>query len=454
MICNNCGTENDEGSVFCSECGQRMETVNEQAAPVAKESHTPTVEPSAPVAPAVRQIFCAKCGTAITEGAAFCMKCGAPVVSGSVASQPLAATADDPDPQSGGHKAVGLVALIMTVIAALITVFGDTIIIKPKNVLTQIWGNESSVSLLKLTTDSNKITNSLNNIGLASNEDVNKMSIFIGILIIIACVSVFLLIIAAAEFFTPRKNDSKYLHKVRRGWEALLFPSFVFAVTGVGMIVCVKNDGVLTKIYDFNMMYYVCLTLFIAAVIMSAIMISIYTNLMNTIKRRYLNSPEYKEYTEKVSELRAAALNKTAFDPYHSKNKAIFVLCILSHIVSYAFGFAWMYSGAAMGIAMTSFFFVFTLMLFICYKTYLTADYLAPTFIGRKRSGWICVIIFTIIKCATYTIAYSRLITWGASKTIGFIVELILCVAVIAISIYSISICGKYIKTRNQKPQQ
>ena len=64
MICNHCGAENDEGAVFCEECGQKI------SAPVQKKN------------------ICPHCGAEYEEGTVFCDECGKEI------------TADEPEQQS------------------------------------------------------------------------------------------------------------------------------------------------------------------------------------------------------------------------------------------------------------------------------------------------------------------------------------------------------------------
>ncbi|MBR5091706.1 MAG: zinc ribbon domain-containing protein [Ruminiclostridium sp.] len=64
MICNHCGAENDEGAVFCEECGQKI------AAPVQTKN------------------ICPHCGAEYEEGTVFCDECGKEI------------TADEPEQQS------------------------------------------------------------------------------------------------------------------------------------------------------------------------------------------------------------------------------------------------------------------------------------------------------------------------------------------------------------------
>ena len=55
-VCPNCGSENDKNSLFCGECGQRLQ------------------EPM--VANAADGRHCPHCGMILEEGARFCKKCG------------------------------------------------------------------------------------------------------------------------------------------------------------------------------------------------------------------------------------------------------------------------------------------------------------------------------------------------------------------------------------------
>ena len=58
VVCENCGAELPEGTLFCSSCGTRVVRIQPKAQ---------------------SDGFCTKCGAAITPGARFCTGCGAPV---------------------------------------------------------------------------------------------------------------------------------------------------------------------------------------------------------------------------------------------------------------------------------------------------------------------------------------------------------------------------------------
>src|SRR5262245_53323968 len=57
--CNHCGKTNREGSIFCQECGQRLDVV---------------VQPEAP--PDGSQVICRACGAPNPAGMNFCRMCG------------------------------------------------------------------------------------------------------------------------------------------------------------------------------------------------------------------------------------------------------------------------------------------------------------------------------------------------------------------------------------------
>lgn len=104
MTCKHCGSPLDEGTLFCSECGAKLELpAQEPIVPAEPEIAGPTpeapmvdeaaieepvtVEPAAPettgpedeLQPPVTasQAVCPQCGTPLEEGCAFCPECGA-----------------------------------------------------------------------------------------------------------------------------------------------------------------------------------------------------------------------------------------------------------------------------------------------------------------------------------------------------------------------------------------
>ena len=80
MDCPGCGTRNEEGVLFCQECGARLikpepEPVNTEAAEATSESETPESVPETPEPKA----FCMNCGHEITPNMKFCSECGTPI---------------------------------------------------------------------------------------------------------------------------------------------------------------------------------------------------------------------------------------------------------------------------------------------------------------------------------------------------------------------------------------
>ncbi len=66
-ICPNCGASQDEGALYCTICGSKMDM-------------------TAPMPPASSAGWCTVCGTQLEPGAAFCTMCGNPIAAGSGAS--------------------------------------------------------------------------------------------------------------------------------------------------------------------------------------------------------------------------------------------------------------------------------------------------------------------------------------------------------------------------------
>lgn len=87
-VCSSCGALGDPGSVFCTECGKRLDA---DAAPVAEIApiaeaallaDEPTLTPTSIA-------FCTNCGSKLEPGTGFCTNCGQPLVSSSaVAATP------------------------------------------------------------------------------------------------------------------------------------------------------------------------------------------------------------------------------------------------------------------------------------------------------------------------------------------------------------------------------
>ena len=102
----------------------------------------------------------------MTEGSLFCPKCGNSTAPATGSPQTAAASTFDPDPKSGSHKKAGLVALILMALSAIGFVFVDTVIIKPANTVTSIFGHEASSSLLLLATKTNNALEKLNDVGI------------------------------------------------------------------------------------------------------------------------------------------------------------------------------------------------------------------------------------------------------------------------------------------------
>jgi uncharacterized Zn finger protein (UPF0148 family) len=75
LFCTKCGTQLNEGSVFCSRCGGRAAPVAEQAGAVVGQSQE-TGEVYPKFRPAATLLFCTRCGTQLTAGSAFCSRCG------------------------------------------------------------------------------------------------------------------------------------------------------------------------------------------------------------------------------------------------------------------------------------------------------------------------------------------------------------------------------------------
>jgi pSer/pThr/pTyr-binding forkhead associated (FHA) protein len=98
--CSNCGKLNREGSLFCQDCGHRLEAVKPAAAAAAPAAIASTVAASSsPVA--AGGATCGSCGTANPAGMSFCKMCGSPLVGKPAEATPTPVAASP----SGGASA-------------------------------------------------------------------------------------------------------------------------------------------------------------------------------------------------------------------------------------------------------------------------------------------------------------------------------------------------------------
>lgn len=99
IACPQCQTQNEDGSMFCDDCGAQLPQPGVVPSPGAVApggQGLPQAAPAPPVgvpsAPAMAggtpAAICAVCNTPLPPGAAFCDNCGAPVPAGGPAPQP------------------------------------------------------------------------------------------------------------------------------------------------------------------------------------------------------------------------------------------------------------------------------------------------------------------------------------------------------------------------------
>jgi pSer/pThr/pTyr-binding forkhead associated (FHA) protein len=87
--CSHCGKVNRDGSLFCQDCGHRLEAA---------------AKPAPAAVPAAAATVCSACGTANPAGMNFCKMCGTSL--GAVKPQPVAEAASSP-PASGAASGAG-----------------------------------------------------------------------------------------------------------------------------------------------------------------------------------------------------------------------------------------------------------------------------------------------------------------------------------------------------------
>ena len=99
IACPQCGTQNEDGSMFCDNCGAQLPQPGvvpspgsaapaRQGLPQAAPAPPAGVPSAPPMAGGTPASACAVCNTPLPPGAAFCDNCGAPVQAGGPASQP------------------------------------------------------------------------------------------------------------------------------------------------------------------------------------------------------------------------------------------------------------------------------------------------------------------------------------------------------------------------------
>jgi hypothetical protein len=119
------GHENPDGSAFCDECGEPLNTAtpDETAAPAAA---APAVAPAAPDTGAGTQI-CPSCGASNPEGEAFCSNCGVSLLGApaTVTPAPAPAPVVAPDLNSGSAPAAAPVATAASALTARLIVEAD-----------------------------------------------------------------------------------------------------------------------------------------------------------------------------------------------------------------------------------------------------------------------------------------------------------------------------------------
>src|SRR5512139_2218520 len=81
MRCSSCARDNPQGSLFCQQCGRRLESA-------------PTVE----ARPRAASVRCGRCGAEQAPHMRFCTECGSPIASPAAAPAPAPASPAVPDP--------------------------------------------------------------------------------------------------------------------------------------------------------------------------------------------------------------------------------------------------------------------------------------------------------------------------------------------------------------------
>ena len=259
ITCRECGNQVSDKAATCPHCG----------APVVMRTME---EP---------KIICEECGNEIPSGAEICPNCGAPVAQPTethkIPIMPSLAAADiprtaaastyDPDSESKTQKIAGLAALILMVLSAIGLLFFNTI-----DVNKDIFKHDLSISVWTIVIPSDEVIVILNDFGIGEYSLSGLYDIWKAILII--SVFAFCLVIAAAVMFlTPRKNDIKYVLKVKLGWYIMLTLGAVYSIFGIISVISLKTHALLSGLYDYNVLFYILLSISFGIIVMSAIMI-------------------------------------------------------------------------------------------------------------------------------------------------------------------------------------
>ena len=265
------------------------------------------------------------------------------------------------------------------------------------------------------------------------------------IMLIMSFFAFFMIIISAAEFYTPRKND---IGKVRRGWIVMLVTGIIYSAFGIISLITLKSDRTLSAIFDYNAFFYICLASSVVVLIMSAIMISNY----NSLRKEYTSqSPEYTEYMKSVSEFRSNAIIKNIFDTYHSKNKVLFVVfailaAIRARIIHIEILTVLVGLGILLGIV------VHIVLIFF----YFQGKYTDTDFLKRRM---VCWTILAVSAAENFVVSIIMTIIAISSNAPGVVVILSLIpvlmqIAIAVMSIYSRNLCSKYIERYSQNKER
>jgi len=90
--CSNCGKLNREGSLFCQDCGHRLDAAAKPAAATPAPTPAASVAAASPSPAASGGTACGSCGTVNPPGMSFCKMCGTPLVGKPADAPPAAAS--------------------------------------------------------------------------------------------------------------------------------------------------------------------------------------------------------------------------------------------------------------------------------------------------------------------------------------------------------------------------
>jgi len=124
-FCENCGAALAAGAAFCENCGSKIGAQPVATAPEVAVTETPAVqEPAAPAA----GLFCPECGAAMESGSLFCEHCGAKVQEPEQPAKPPRAPMGNPlkklniPPKYLKLGLIGLAAVVVVIVAVCLIV--------------------------------------------------------------------------------------------------------------------------------------------------------------------------------------------------------------------------------------------------------------------------------------------------------------------------------------------